>query len=60
MRVNDANQDIRDAMAKANVKYWEVAGAVGVADTTFTKWLRYELPSDKKKAILKVIKEVAK
>lgn len=49
------NETIRRRISDSGLKYWEVADAVGIADTTFTKWLRHELPADKKREIMEVI-----
>jgi ribosome-binding protein aMBF1 (putative translation factor) len=37
------NQNIRKAIEKANLKYWQVADEIGISDTTFSKWLRHDL-----------------
>ncbi len=42
------NKDLRDEVKSANVKQWEVAEAIGISEMTFVKWLRRELPDDKK------------
>ena len=42
------NQDIRRAAAGAGVKLWQVAEALGIADTTFCRKLRHELPQEEK------------
>ncbi len=42
------NKDLRDEFKSANVKQWEVAEAIGISEMTFVKWLRRELPDDKK------------
>jgi len=52
------NQEIRAAIKNAGLKYYEVAAHIGVADTTFTKWLRFELPKERKKLVLDAIKEL--
>lgn len=45
------NKDLRDEFRIANVKQWEVADAIGISEMTFVKWLRRELPDDKKKLV---------
>ena len=49
------NSEIREKIKSCNVKKWEVAAVIGVTDTTFSKWLRFELPEEKKKLVLKAI-----
>ena len=55
-----ANNDIREAINKANLKYYQVAKAYGLSDSNFTKLLRFELSNDKKEKILKIIKQLEK
>ena len=50
-----SNTDIRQAITESGLKYWQVADALNVSDSTFTKWLRKELDPDKKAAVLKAI-----
>ena len=45
-----ANNDIREAINKANLKYYQVAKAYGLSDSNFTKLLRFELSNDKKES----------
>lgn len=54
------NETIRKSISDSGLKYWEVADAIGIADTTFAKWLRHELPDDKQKQILAVINQMKK
>lgn len=53
------NQDIRRAAAKANVKLWQVADALQMADSNFSRLLRKELPAQKKQEIFVIIRELA-
>ena len=54
------NQEIRDRIKAAGLKQWQVAKKLGVAESTFIRWLRDELPSDQKEAIFKAIDELQK
>lgn len=49
------NETIRKSISDSGLRYWEVADAIGIADTTFARWLRHELPADKQKQILETI-----
>ncbi len=55
------NQEIREKIDKCGIRQFEVAAACGVSEFTFSRWLREELPPDKKErveiAIEKIIKE---
>ena len=55
-----ANQDIREAITENGLKYWQVAQAIGINDGNFSRLLRAELPKEKKKEILKIIKNLSK
>lgn len=52
--------EIRQEASKNGLKLWEVAEAVGVADSTLSRKLRRELPSDQRDHILRVIANLAK
>ena len=54
-----ANEVIREAAKKAGVKLWEVAECCGIGDSTFSRQLRRELPSDRQKEILEMIQKIA-
>ena len=49
------NQDIRHAADAANVKLWQVAEALGITDSTFSRRLRRELPDEEKAKIMGLI-----
>ena len=52
------NQQIRTALRCSDVKQWELAEQLGVSEVTVCRWLRTELPKDKKVQILQAIKDV--
>ncbi len=53
-----ANQDIR-ALAKDNgVKLWQIAETLKITDTMFSKWLRHELPDEKKSKIRSAVNQI--
>ncbi len=54
------NLKIRDKARIENVPLWEIANALGIADTTFSKKLRFELSEDETQKILTIIDELAK
>lgn len=59
MRQNIANADIRQAAQKAGIYLWRIADELGIADKTFTLWMRHELPDDTKERILSIIQKLA-
>lgn len=52
------NKDLRDAFRIADVRQWQVAAELGIADSTFTKHLRQELPAEKKELVRAAIQRV--
>lgn len=52
------NIEIRQAIIESGLKYWQVADALNVADSTFTKWLRKELDPDKKAIVMDAIEKL--
>lgn len=52
------NRDIRDLITSRRLKHYEVASALGISEYTFSKWLRNELPEQKKEKIRMVIANI--
>jgi hypothetical protein len=57
---DDANQDIREEIETARLRYWQVAKKYGCADTTFSKKMRTEMTAAEKDEIRKVIAQLIK
>ena len=53
------NQDIRRTAAAAGVKLWQIADALGVADCSFSRKLRKELPQEEKQKIFSIIQKLS-
>lgn len=53
------NFDIKERALKKGVCLWEVAEAIGIADTSMSRKLRRELPDSEKQEIFKIIDELA-
>mgnify|MGYP000081856792 FL=1 len=54
-----SNFDVRFAASNAGVKLWQIADALGMADSNFSRKLRKELPDDEKAKILEIIRRIA-
>ena len=52
------NNDLRAEFRIANVRQWEVAEAMGISEMTLVKWLRRELPEDKKNLVRKAVQKL--
>ena len=53
------NKEIREAIKNSSLNKYEIAYEIGIADTTFSVWLRKELPEDKKQLVLNAIKKLS-
>ncbi len=53
------NQAIREAARQNNVLLWEIAERLHIADTTFSRKLRRELPDEQREQILSIISDIA-
>ncbi len=49
------NKEIRNAAGGCGIRLWQVAEAIGMNESAFSRKLRKELPQDEKQKILKVI-----
>lgn len=60
MEVNDhmSNEEIRMWMHKNGVRMWEVADKIGICESNFSKWWRHPLDTDKKKAVMRSVREI--
>lgn len=52
-----SNLDLEKAIKDSGVKKWQVAKCLGVADTTFSRWLRDEMSAVKKMRVFEAIKQ---
>ena len=50
--------ELRNRIVQSGVKIWQVAEAFGVADSTFSKKLRYDFSDDDTKRVLAIIKQL--
>lgn len=53
------NMDVRKAIERAGLRYWEVAARCGVTGWTFSVWLRQELSAARKQQIEQAIASLA-
>ena len=54
-----ANEQIKEAARQAGVKLWEVADAIGVTDSTFSRQLRRELNPEKQQRVIEAIERLS-
>ena len=52
------NRDIRQEVASAGLKLWQIADQLGINDGNLSRKLRKELPEDQKQHIFRIIKEL--
>ena len=55
-----ANSEIRVKLAETGVKQYEVAEYLKIAETSFSRKLRNELPAEEKNLILQIIDKLSK
>ncbi len=53
------NYDIRCSIQQHRLHHYEIADALGINESTFSRWLRDELPEDKKEKIFQIIEQIA-
>ena len=53
-----ANNDIRIRAKQNGVPLWRIGEALGIADTTFSRKMRHELPEETKAKIYCIIDEL--
>lgn len=55
-----ANMKIRENAKNGGVRLWQIADALGMQESLFSKKLRKELPEDEQEVILNIIEALAK
>lgn len=53
------NKEIKDYIKSRNISLWRVAERLGIADSSFSRMLRYEISEDKKSQIKAIADELA-
>lgn len=54
------NLDIRQALKENNIKHWQLAEALNIAEFTLCRKLRHELSEEQKENIFAVIEQLKK
>lgn len=58
-RTNQNNKDIENIAKQYKVNFWEVANALGVSEGTITRWMRTDMPTEKKAKVIEAIQSIA-
>lgn len=58
MRSNTSNNDLKTLFKLNGLSYWEVADHIGISESTLIRWLRKELPAEKKNLLEKAVSEI--
>ena len=53
------NKEIRIAAKQNKVRMWEVAEALGIQDSAFSRKLRHELPDAERERVLEIISSLS-
>ena len=54
------NSDIRQEIKSAGLRLWQIAEALGLQDSNFSRRLRHELPEAEKAKIREIIADLSK
>ena len=54
-----ANEDIIKLARAEGIAQWKIADKLGVCELTISRWLRHELPEDKRRQIVDAIRELS-
>jgi hypothetical protein len=57
-KIQISNIDIREEVKANNIFLWQIAAKLGVAESTFLRWLRAELSDELKAQIRDAIAEI--
>ena len=53
------NKEIKEYIKSKNIPMWRVAECLGIADSSFSRMLRYEIAEEKKSQIKAIADELA-
>lgn len=59
MIILDINNKIKRKIKEAGLYQYQVAKEVGISEPQFIRWLRYEMPDEKKQRIYEAIKKLS-
>lgn len=54
------NLELRMMIKQNRLRHYEVAEEIGISEFTFCKWLREELPEEKKKIVIAAIDRIVR
>lgn len=52
------NKEVKKMMKEKGLFQWQVAEALGISEWQFSRYLRHELPSNKKRQVIEAIKKI--
>ncbi len=51
------NEAIRREMKEAGIFCWQIADKLGVSESTFFRWMRRELPEERRREIMAAVRK---
>ncbi len=54
------NKDVRTAARIADLRQWQIAAKLGIAEETLVRWLRVPLSDERRERIMAAIRELSK
>jgi DNA-binding transcriptional regulator YiaG len=55
----ERNVEIREAKARYNLSWWEIAERAGVSENTLNRWMRQEMPDDNRTRVQRAIDDLS-
>ncbi len=53
-----ANLEIREEIRKSRLFHYEIADALGISESAFSKWLRFEMDAERKEKVIRAIENI--
>lgn len=57
--MKERNEEIKNYIRTRRVAFWQVAEKIGIADTTFSRLLRYPIDENRRQQIIEAVDELA-
>ncbi len=57
--MTERNADLREVIRTSGIKMYQVSERLGIAESTFYRWLRTSLPKEKREEIIEIIRDLA-
>lgn len=52
------NSEIREIIRRNRIFHYEIAGALGISEPAFSRWLRIEMDAERKEKVVQAIENI--